>query len=192
MAKKEKNKRAEGEKTKFGKILNKAAKFIPAVAGECFDVLVTGQSPLGAVGDLIKGLKGEVASGKQSPVNNTEMQALIYEAENNRNLYEIEIMKLRTDVYKAEMLDTQDARKANVEILKMGKSNWFHYFVGISIILLLGCVLYVLVFMTVPTDNRDLFNHFVGIIEGAVLTVFTYEFGSSKGSKQKTEMLRKN
>jgi uncharacterized protein YacL len=42
-----------------------------------------------------------------------------------------------------------------------------------------------------PEPNREVIIHILGIIEGAVMAVVTYYFGSSKGSQEKAEQLKK-
>lgn len=48
---------------------------------------------------------------------------------------------------------------------------------------------YALIFVTIPEGNREIVHLMIGIIDGAVMTVVGYEFGSSKGQqpKQKEE-----
>lgn len=53
----------------------------------------------------------------------------------------------------------------------------------------LGFIEYTLIYVIIPVENRELLIHTVGIVEGIVLTIYTYKFGSSEGSKSKTEML---
>jgi uncharacterized protein YacL len=48
-----------------------------------------------------------------------------------------------------------------------------------------------LVTYELPQANREVIIHILGIIEGAVMAVVTYYFGSSKGSQEKAEQLKK-
>lgn len=59
---------------------------------------------------------------------------------------------------------------------------------------IVGCVfalLYFLVFNAIPQENKDILNIVIGAIIGAFVTVISYFFGSSKGSADKNEMLKK-
>lgn len=59
---------------------------------------------------------------------------------------------------------------------------------------IVGCVfalLYFLVFNAIPQENKDILNIVIGAILGAFVTVISYFFGSSKGSADKNEMLKK-
>lgn len=42
-----------------------------------------------------------------------------------------------------------------------------------------------------PEANREIVIHILGIIEGAVMAIVTYYYGSSKGSQEKSEQLKK-
>jgi hypothetical protein len=48
-----------------------------------------------------------------------------------------------------------------------------------------------LIYREIPEGNKEILIHLLGIVEGAVMTVVTYEFGSSKGSDRKSDMLNK-
>ena len=55
----------------------------------------------------------------------------------------------------------------------------------------LFCV-YALFFLDIPTGNRELVIHLLGIIEGVFVgSMATYYFGSSKGSSDKNEVIKK-
>lgn len=61
------------------------------------------------------------------------------------------------------------------------KTNFLYYATGITIIVVFAFVVGVLAFKTIPPENKELFIHLLGIVEGAFLTglVSTF-FGSSK------------
>lgn len=44
-----------------------------------------------------------------------------------------------------------------------------------------------LVHSTIPEGNKEIVHNLVGIIEGTVMTIVGYEFGSSKGTQPKTD-----
>ena len=68
----------------------------------------------------------------------------------------------------------------------------FKHVFGSMMILYFGVVIYSLVFMEIPESNREVYVHMLGILEGVVVTIGSYYFGSSSGSKAKTEILEKN
>jgi uncharacterized membrane protein HdeD (DUF308 family) len=85
--------------------------------------------------------------------------------------------------------DVQNARNREIELAKSGKKDWFQIVVGMMGLIMLTFCLYVLVYVTIPIDNKTLFVHFIGIIEGVALSIYGYYFGSSKSSSDKTKMM---
>lgn len=168
--------------TLFGKIVNKGKDILTDVPG-IVRKAAKGDY-LGAVADVM----GEFSSKAST---NPQAKALLNELTIQFKQIELEFARVELEETKIYLLDVQNARSKEIELAKLGKNNWFHYFVGVSAILLLGFCLYALVFLTIPEANRGLFNHFIGIIEGVSLTVYHYEYGSSKGSKDKTNLLSK-
>jgi nitrate/nitrite transporter NarK len=41
-----------------------------------------------------------------------------------------------------------------------------------------------LIYREIPTANKEILIHLLGIVEGAVMTIVGYEFGSSKSQKK--------
>jgi hypothetical protein len=69
------------------------------------------------------------------------------------------------------------------------KSITFKHITGAVILVLFGIVIYSLAFRIIPEGNREIFVHSLGIVEGAVITIVTYYYGSSSGSKAKTDII---
>lgn len=46
-----------------------------------------------------------------------------------------------------------------------------------------------LIYRTIPPENKEILIHVLGIIEGAVMTIVSFYYGSSKGSHRKDELL---
>jgi hypothetical protein len=69
------------------------------------------------------------------------------------------------------------------------KSITFKHVTGAVILAMFSVVIYALAFKVIPEGNREIFVHTLGIVEGAVITIVTYYYGSSSGSKRKTELL---
>jgi len=60
----------------------------------------------------------------------------------------------------------------------------------ISVIVMSALIMLGLFFITIPKENQQMVNIFAGaIITGALLTVFNWRFGSSKGSADKTSAM---
>jgi drug/metabolite transporter (DMT)-like permease len=67
----------------------------------------------------------------------------------------------------------------------------FQYILGGLIVAGFFILLYLLVSAEVPEVNKDLLNLVVGALIGSFATVVGYFYGSSKGSSDKDELLRK-
>jgi hypothetical protein len=65
----------------------------------------------------------------------------------------------------------------------------FKYIVGGTILLSFLIIIYALAFKVIPESNKDIFIHTIGIVEGAVITMIGYYFGTSTSSKQKDEVI---
>lgn len=69
------------------------------------------------------------------------------------------------------------------------KNGMFKYIVGGTILLSFLIIIYALAFKVIPESNKDIFIHTIGIVEGAVITMIGYYFGTSTSSKQKDEVI---
>jgi hypothetical protein len=167
--------------TTFGKILGKAGDLVGDVPGIILKATVGGD-PMGAIQDTIKTL-----SGSKDP----KAKEIITELDLKMAEMELEFSKVELEETKAYLGDVQDARNREIELAKSGKKDWFQIVVGFMGISMLGFCLYVLVFRDIPMNNKELFVHFIGIIEGVALSIFGYYFGTSKGSNDKTNLLSK-
>lgn len=73
----------------------------------------------------------------------------------------------------------------------MRASEKFMYGLGALIAVSVLTIIALLIFFTVPESNSDELNIAIGAILTAFSGVVGYFFGSSAGSKQKTELLNK-
>jgi hypothetical protein len=69
------------------------------------------------------------------------------------------------------------------------KNGLFKYIVGGTILLAFLIIVYALAFKSIAESNKDIFIHTIGIVEGAVITMVGYYFGTSSGSKEKSEVI---
>lgn len=65
------------------------------------------------------------------------------------------------------------------------------YLLGGMIVMGVFILIGVLMFKSVPPDNKDLLNITIGALIGSFVTVVGYFYGSSKGSADKNELLQK-
>ena len=66
----------------------------------------------------------------------------------------------------------------------------FKHVIGAGMVVYFGVVIYSLAFRKIPEDNREVFVHMLGILEGVIVTIVTYYYGSSSGSKAKSETIQ--
>jgi hypothetical protein len=66
-------------------------------------------------------------------------------------------------------------------ILKIDGIRFITAFTMLGVFIL---VAYALVFIHIPTENKEVLIHLLGIVEGGVLAIVGYEFGSSKATKK--------
>lgn len=88
------------------------------------------------------------------------------------------------EAYKAEVADRDSARKREVEIAKTGKFDLMYNLTGIVGLSAFSFIVYAIVYLEIPTENKEVWIHLIGICEGIVLSIFGYFFGTSmKDSK---------
>ena len=74
----------------------------------------------------------------------------------------------------------------------MKAKNLFQYILGALLVLGFFTLLIILIFVDVPEVNKELLNIVVGALIASFTAVVGYFYGSSLGSAEKNEMLRKN
>ena len=136
--------------TKIGKFLAEKAPQILAVVG---DVLPE-QGTLGIVKNLIS---------KDPDLTPEEKK---------------EIHNRLVEFYKLEVEDRDSARQREVEMVKAGSDDWMMNFTGVVGLGGFVLLLVAIVFLQVPEHNKELMIHTTGIVEGIVLSIVGYYFGS--------------
>ena len=136
--------------TKLGKFIKLKAPKVLEVAGD----LLPDEGLLGVVKNLID----------KEPYLSPEEKQQIHER--------------LVDFYKLEVEDRNSARQREIEMIKAGSGDWMMNATGViglgSFLLLLIAI----VFMDVPESNKELMIHTTGIVEGIVLSIVGYYFGS--------------
>lgn len=160
--------------SKFGKFLDKAKNVVTGDVGAIALKAATGNLS-GAFSDTVALLKGE-----DSP----EAQALLQEFELKMKEFELELLKV-------EAADRDSARQREVEIAKAGGQDIMMMVAGGVALFAFLLVLITVLFVDIPDDNEKLVYHVLGITEGVAISVFTYYFGSSKGSADKQKKIEK-
>jgi hypothetical protein len=108
------------------------------------------------------------------------------EARNKERLEEIAL-----EDTKARLLDTQDARRTEIERLKSGGSNIFMYALAAIVVVGFFGVVGALFFRAIPPASEKVAYILLGTLAAEFGSIMRYFFGSSKGSSEKTAMLVK-
>lgn len=74
--------------------------------------------------------------------------------------------------------------------LFLAKTDWMKTFVGIAMIMLFGFMVYAIIYVPLPESAKEIIIHVLGIMEGAVMGIVMYYYGSSKGSQDKQEIIK--
>lgn len=152
----------KGKPFKETKAYQIATKFLPGLVKSVADVIPGGK--------LVTGIIEEI-TGAGHPITPEELQ---------------ELRSYEKEMYALEVQDRQSARTRETDYLKAaGHVDWMMYFVGLSVMASFLFLQYVLINVSIPAENRDIFIHMVGMIDTAVGLVIGYYFGSSKGSTHK-------
>jgi uncharacterized membrane protein YccC len=72
----------------------------------------------------------------------------------------------------------------------MKEKQIFQYILGGLIVAGFFIMLGLLIYVTVPGDNKDLLNIALGALIGCFTSIVNYFYGSSLGSSEKNEMLK--
>jgi hypothetical protein len=83
------------------------------------------------------------------------------------------------DMYGLEVQDRESARLREVEVAKAGKTDYLFYATGIIGLAVFCFIVYAIVFLQIPEQNKEIWIHLIGISEGVVLSIFGYYFGSA-------------
>jgi len=153
--------------TKVGQFLGKIA---PAALG----AIGTAFPPVKVLTDILGGLKEEGLS----PVQEIEYQKLIKEYELNE--------------LKEYLADVQNARAMQIEALKQDDkfSKRFVYYLAAFSIGLGFAYIFFITFCDIPQANQRFADTILGVVISIIFgTIFSFFFGSSKGSSDKTRLL---
>lgn len=161
--------------TGIGKFLQKAGAFLPDM------VSVVAQAATGNISGAIDTVRGALAEKAKT---DGDAAKLLQELEVQQMNWEAEMERIAS-------ADRANARQREVALAQAGKRDWTPPILAAVAVLLFGFALYVVAFRTIPPANREMFTHVLGIIEGGMITlVFQYYFGSSAGSRRKTDIMK--
>ena len=87
------------------------------------------------------------------------------------------------ELYELEIADRDSARKREVDKAKTGQFDFMFNLTGVVGLLAFAFIIYAIVYLEVPENNKDVWIHLIGICEGIVLSIFGYFFGSAVRKK---------
>jgi hypothetical protein len=102
------------------------------------------------------------------------------------------LAKNEVELDMAYLQDRQNARFRDMEYVKAGKHNWRSDILAfLSVGGLVICVWFVAKDSTLPERAVNAIMFVAGVLASAVRDVYSFEFGSSRGSKDKDDAMQK-
>tara|TARA_Y100000114_G_C11675018_1_gene285717 strand:+ start:319 stop:783 length:465 start_codon:yes stop_codon:yes gene_type:complete len=152
---KEKKDRKKFKDTKFGQFLKKTAPQILDVVGD----VLPDAGALGIVKNLID--KDDSIDLETKEVIHTQL----------------------IEAYKTEVSDRDSARKREVEVSKTNKIDVMFNLTGFIGLGVFVFMVYAIIYIEVPQENKHVWIHLIGISEGIVMSIFGYFYGSTMRAK---------
>lgn len=91
----------------------------------------------------------------------------------------LEELNKSIEIFQLEFKDKESARLREVEVAKTGKFDFLFYLTGIIGLSVFCFIVYAIIYLEIPKENKEIWIHLIGISEGVVLSIFGYYFGSS-------------
>jgi uncharacterized membrane protein len=73
----------------------------------------------------------------------------------------------------------------NALIQALQRINFLRFITAFTVMGVFFLITNALIFRTIPQENKEILIHLLGIVEGAVMTIVGYEFGSARNDKKK-------
>ena len=86
---------------------------------------------------------------------------------------------LLKELYELEVEDRDSAREREVEVAKTGRFDFMFNLTGVIGLGAFAFIIYAIVYLRIPENNKEVWIHTIGIIEGIVLSIFGYFYGSA-------------
>lgn len=110
-----------------------------------------------------------------------------------REELEISKSRLRLEEFQAEVADRGSAREREMRVNESENASWLSK--NISSLLAIGCLVltfimfYQVLYMETNDKNKDIIIYILGVLSAISTQIVSYYFGSSMGSKVKTDIL---
>lgn len=153
----------------------------------------------GAIGGPFGALAGSVISKVVTGKDDSSPDEILNKLQGNPELllkvkqeehsFILEKQKLEVRQQEMQLEDVQDARKREVEYAKTGKNDWMMAIVGMMPFVFLFACLYILTSMRLTDNFKEILYMLVGSFSTMAISIVSYYFGSSSGSKSKDAAL---
>lgn len=123
-----------------------------------------------------------------------EMKKLTEQAFEKANDFQVQIAQIETDREKAELADSDSARKMQIAALAQNDQFAKRYIYYLATIVIAFVFIYdiCMFFVKYPSENRDIINMVAGVLNAtALVMVLSFFFGSSKSSHDKDNTISK-
>ena len=148
-----------------------------------------GEKPAAVVEQVVN--IAQTVTGMKTPAE--ALEALRKNAELAQQ-FNLAVLAADAELEKAALADVQDARRRDIEIRKMagGENRRQDVMIAMVAIGLIACLV-VLVFFRkdIPGEAVGIISTIAGIFGACLKDAFAFEFGSSRGSKEKDSVLSK-
>lgn len=104
--------------------------------------------------------------------------------------FQMQAAQLEVQLEQAYLADRQNARERDMAFLAAGKRNWRADILAVVVVLgLIANSVALLLIQDISAEALPLLNMIQGALIAGFMAVISFEFGSSRGSKEKTEAL---
>ena len=105
--------------------------------------------------------------------------------------FQIRCREIDAELDKAYLADRQDARRMGVEIVKAGGFDRKNAMIVGDVVGLIACILVLVYVPDLPGEVRGIISTIAGFFGLGLRDAHQFEFGSSRGSQEKNEILAK-
>lgn len=130
---------------------------------------------------------GRRITGRETP---EEIAAAMRDNAEFAHEFQMQAAALDVECERAYLADRQDARDMRLELARLGHTDWMMYAVGLIVVVgLVAVVLAIFITPDLSDAQLNLLNVLGGGLLAGFMSVVSYFFGSSRGSKEKNALL---
>lgn len=88
------------------------------------------------------------------------------------------------ELYKLEVEDRDSARNREVELAKANRFDFMFNLTGLVGLSCFAFLVYAIVYLEIPSHNKEIWIHLIGVTEGIVLSIIGYFYGASASRRK--------